>query len=111
MVKCDKCDGTGIIPIYMHVQNGVCFKCGGSGSIPESKLYNRGYIIARDIAGMCDFSNHKPVKPGDFDEEVHNLCNCGAELPEGENECVDCAAEWRDYLDNAMDELSMRAGL
>ena len=29
--RCSKCYGKGFIPGYEHVQNGVCFKCGGSG--------------------------------------------------------------------------------
>jgi hypothetical protein len=27
---CDRCNGQGIIPRYMHIANGVCFKCYGS---------------------------------------------------------------------------------
>lgn len=30
MTKCSKCYGTGHLPQYNHVQNGVCFKCMGS---------------------------------------------------------------------------------
>lgn len=29
--KCDRCSGSGYLPQYNHVQNGVCFKCGGEG--------------------------------------------------------------------------------
>lgn len=29
--RCSKCSGIGFIPGYEHVQNGVCFKCGGTG--------------------------------------------------------------------------------
>lgn len=29
--KCPKCDGTGYISYYGHVEGGVCFLCGGSG--------------------------------------------------------------------------------
>jgi 5-methylcytosine-specific restriction endonuclease McrA len=28
---CNRCAGTGYMPEYRHVQNGICFKCGGSG--------------------------------------------------------------------------------
>ena len=31
--KCDKCGGTGYLPQYKHVENGICFKCGGEGVI------------------------------------------------------------------------------
>ena len=28
---CMKCAGTGNLPRYKHVQNGICYKCSGSG--------------------------------------------------------------------------------
>ena len=42
---CDRCGGGGIIPYYRHVDNGVCFKCGGSGvgSNTEIKIYTPEY--------------------------------------------------------------------
>lgn len=30
--ECERCRGKGIIPSFSHVQGGVCFKCGGTGS-------------------------------------------------------------------------------
>lgn len=30
---CDRCHGSGYIPEYYHVQQGICFKCGGEGVI------------------------------------------------------------------------------
>ena len=30
-VTCAKCDGTGQIRAFNHVQGGVCFSCGGKG--------------------------------------------------------------------------------
>lgn len=32
---CDRCGGSGFLPQYHYVQNGVCFKCGGEGVIVE----------------------------------------------------------------------------
>jgi DnaJ-class molecular chaperone len=29
---CSRCDGSGYIPKYQHIQNGICFKCWGTGS-------------------------------------------------------------------------------
>lgn len=29
---CDKCDGLGFLTQYAHIENGLCFKCNGSGS-------------------------------------------------------------------------------
>lgn len=28
---CGRCDGTGFVP-YRHVENGICFKCNGTGN-------------------------------------------------------------------------------
>lgn len=30
---CDRCGGRGYLPQYSHVENGICFKCGGEGVI------------------------------------------------------------------------------
>lgn len=31
--KCERCGGSGYLPQYNHVQNGICFKCGGEGTV------------------------------------------------------------------------------
>ena len=31
--KCKRCGGSGYLPQYNHVQNGICFNCGGEGTI------------------------------------------------------------------------------
>ena len=36
-IKCPKCGGTGYIPAYNHVEEGICFLCDGSGWISESE--------------------------------------------------------------------------
>ena len=39
--KCYKCAGTGLIPRFGAIRNGVCFKCGGTGEqviVPKDKL-------------------------------------------------------------------------
>ena len=43
--SCGRCGGSGIIPIYGHVDHGICFKCGGSGvgSSEEIKIYTDEY--------------------------------------------------------------------
>ena len=28
---CPKCSGNGKIPAYYHIENGICFMCGGTG--------------------------------------------------------------------------------
>jgi RecJ-like exonuclease len=37
MVTCDKCNGRGYIPAYMHRHNGVCYSCNGSGNVEISE--------------------------------------------------------------------------
>jgi hypothetical protein len=29
-VTCDRCNGSGYIPRYNHIENGICFKCRGN---------------------------------------------------------------------------------
>lgn len=37
LVKCPRCGGKGIIPSYMHVDNGVCFLCEGTKYIEQAE--------------------------------------------------------------------------
>lgn len=30
---CDRCGGSGYLPQYQHVENGICFMCGGEGAL------------------------------------------------------------------------------
>lgn len=30
---CDRCGGSGYLPQYLHVEHGICFKCGGEGVV------------------------------------------------------------------------------
>ena len=36
-IKCPKCSGTGHIPQYNHVEDGICFDCSGSGWIDKKE--------------------------------------------------------------------------
>ena len=36
-IKCPKCGGTGYIPQYNHVEDGICFDCSGSGWIDKKE--------------------------------------------------------------------------
>ncbi|NML39626.1 hypothetical protein HHL17_20670 [Chitinophaga sp. G-6-1-13] len=33
LISCTKCEGTGYLPAYDYFENGICFACGGSGSL------------------------------------------------------------------------------
>ena len=30
IIKCNKCNGTGKIEVFKHIQNGICLQCGYS---------------------------------------------------------------------------------
>jgi RNase P subunit RPR2 len=32
-VTCNRCGGSGYLPQYSHIENGICFKCWGAGKI------------------------------------------------------------------------------
>jgi DnaJ-class molecular chaperone len=34
---CRRCGGRGTFAVYRHIQNGICFTCGGSGIDPAAK--------------------------------------------------------------------------
>jgi len=35
--KCPRCNGRGFIPSYKHVQDGICFECGGKGLLTKDE--------------------------------------------------------------------------
>lgn len=35
-IKCSRCNGSGYLPQYEHVENGICFRCWGEGVALES---------------------------------------------------------------------------
>ncbi len=40
---CDRCTGTGNIPIYKHIQGGVCFKCNGFGYLEDNSIIDNDF--------------------------------------------------------------------
>ena len=67
-VKCGKCRGTGVIPGFYHVSEGVCFDCRGAGVLVEKKQgtvkYSRAFINEYRQRGYCpeaDISTEKIV--------------------------------------------------
>lgn len=42
---CFRCSGSGYLPEYSHVEGGVCFRCRGTGKEPSisSRRYTRGF--------------------------------------------------------------------
>ena len=54
MKTCPKCNGKGILNGFLHIKDGVCFCCGGSGKV-KSDLVDVGDIsIPRDSTYEAD---------------------------------------------------------
>ena len=54
---CPRCCGKGIIDKYMHVENGVCFECSGSGKVTQEEKER----IEKDIVKEVNRSKTKEV--------------------------------------------------
>lgn len=48
---CGRCDGTGELPQFRHVQGGVCFRCEGSGNDPKGRNRSRPRRAPRRRSG------------------------------------------------------------
>jgi len=46
---CPRCNGKGIIEKYMHVENGLCFECSGSGKVTKEEKERIEKDIAKEI--------------------------------------------------------------
>lgn len=62
-VKCPRCNGTGSVPQFKHVQDGVCFRCGGTGmSYPDKpqpeniELVSHIYTLVKIEGGISYFA-------------------------------------------------------
>jgi len=44
LIPCSKCGGTGIRREYAHVDNGLCYKCDGSGKVNATKKQYEEYL-------------------------------------------------------------------
>ena len=52
--ECPRCLGKGEIAAYRNVQNGVCFRCGGKGTVPTRPA-------KPSVKWVCDFANGQHV--------------------------------------------------
>jgi len=43
---CPRCGGKGFIEGFSHVNQGRCFSCNGSGSLPDTKKHTKAYAQA-----------------------------------------------------------------
>jgi hypothetical protein len=46
--NCGKCGGSGYIPIYRHIQDGICFKCWGSG-VDMKELHEQLHLYTSKV--------------------------------------------------------------
>lgn len=64
--KCPKCNGTGFIECYGHVQGGKCFECGGTGRKAQAwKVYTPEYqakLDAKNAVRQAKVGAEKAVK-------------------------------------------------
>jgi len=60
-MTCPKCFGTGTINSYKHIQNGVCFECGGTGAVNgiENHVINLDKFHAR---GKAPYFKGTPIR-------------------------------------------------
>lgn len=49
--SCGRCDGSGRISYYGHIEGGLCFKCGGLGKWSKQvRVYTEAYMAAQEAA-------------------------------------------------------------
>ena len=60
MFTCPRCSGKGIMDAYLHIQNGVCFRCRGTGLVDSLEREDKDEsvdeiysFIKRLIGGVC----------------------------------------------------------
>ena len=56
--RCPNCQGTGKISTFEHVDNGVCFRCHGTGALSYKQQWNAFYPYYRDF----DEQSRKRIK-------------------------------------------------
>ena len=61
VVPCTRCDGTGYIPLFSHVKDGVCFRCNGTGDEPQEKPQEtRREVLTRALARLVAQGQQAP---------------------------------------------------
>ncbi|GEM_PF-2342355 len=68
--SCKKCNGTGYIPEYKHIQNGICFSCWGTGE----KTFNTYNPELNNLLKKQIVSDKFISKQNELIEEVASLC-------------------------------------
>jgi len=48
---CSKCHGTGYLSVFAHIENGICFACGGTGEVDIEESKESASLKSEEI---CD---------------------------------------------------------
>lgn len=100
--SCKKCNGTGFIPEYKHIQDGICFSCWGTG---KKFLYTNHPELNKLLKTLIE-SNKSFLKQNELIKEVTSLCQSYndynsylkiAEIEEDQDGVI--------YYDNKMNEI------
>lgn len=68
--RCPKCGGSGYLPEYHMVSNGICFKCEGSGEFPHTwKEYTEEYAAKLEERRIAREKKKAPEKNAKFFRE------------------------------------------
>lgn len=51
--SCSRCQGTGYLPHFSHVANGVCFMCGGDGLVHQKRSVSKVEVLPCFNDGQC----------------------------------------------------------
>ena len=58
MVTCEKCVGTGVLPMFMHIDNGVCFRCEGSGEVEYNPTSDNNAQVCEHCINLYKADGH-----------------------------------------------------
>lgn len=78
MMACNKCNSTGYIEYYAHVQGGICFRCQGTGHHPGDGVENAELAVyewVRDVNGERLIIDQLSLAPGMVRSFVAHRCN------------------------------------
>lgn len=69
--SCKKCKGSGYIPEYKNIQDGICFSCWGTGE----KMFNTNYPELNKLLKTQIESDKCSSNQNDLIKEVASLCH------------------------------------
>ncbi len=73
-VKCMKCEGTGVLPMFFYYAEGVCFDCGGCGFTSKEYAVHLKPKVLTGQRFLNQFRNSAGSSYEIFPDGVKNLC-------------------------------------